>query len=588
MTTPPTVLNDLFAQVLDLQPFWTASNTEHMQERGLFVRKALPQALSAAVSQLEHGSHIRIQGGDGAGSRTRVPWVRLFDPKQSPKATAGWYLVFLFSADGSVCYLSLNQGTSRPDYGGSYQARPIKEIAESTNAARKALSDSGLTAWATEMQLHDPGAPGRAYEAANVFCRRYGRDDVLTDTEITADISQALTALALLQELLPVTTGASSPGLKAASTAPSVLDAEAFIAWVRGKCGPNLVPTRRDAEDAARALLDAHAGAMTIEQARALGRLLSSGHWNGTPHYNRFSPAFVGASLNSLIEPIELFNQWTLKLWTAPKSEALEVLDKLVADRKLFPGAGISYPGALMYLRDRSQYAVWLQSTKAGLNALGRGPSTADGGTGYKDFCTAVTALRQEFELEPQEVDAILAAAARQEQAGTAVVVQVAQEHGKLSDVDSMTETTAATYLDVNVLEEWLELLTGTRKRQLVFYGPPGTGKTYIARHLASLLAGKDGVVETVQFHPSFSYEDFVEGLRPEIDAETKQLSYQVAPGVLKRFCTDVVMKTTAPCVLIIDEFNRTDLGSVLGEVMTLLEYRGQEMRLPYSKKTLS
>ncbi len=61
-----------------------------------------------------------------------------------------------------------------------------------------------------------------------------------------------------------------------------------------------------------------------------------------------------------------------------------------------------------------------------------------------------------------------------------------------------------------------------------------------------------------------------------------------MAPGVLQRFCTDVVRKTTAPCVLIIDEFNRADLASVLGEVMTLLEYREREMRLPYSKKSFS
>jgi len=196
-----------------------------------------------------------------------------------------------------------------------------------------------------------------------------------------------------------------------------------------------------------------------------------------------------------------------------------------------------------------------------------------------------VAAFRQEFDLQPQEVDAILAEASRQEQAETAVVVQVAQEHGNVASGDPMADATAATYLDASVLEEWLELLTRTGKRQLVFHGPPGTGKTLIARHLASLLAGPDGAVETVQFHPSFSYEDFIEGLRPEIDPSTKQLSYDVAPGVLQRFCSDVVRKTTEPCVLIIDELNRADLASVLGEAMTLLEYRERRMRLPYSKR---
>jgi len=361
-----------------------------MQRRGSLVRKEIPQALGPAVAGLAHGSHIRIAGGDGSGSRTRVPWVRLFDPQQSPKATAGWYLVFLFAADGSACYLSLNQGTSRAGYGGTYQARPIDEIEAATSAAREALGASSLTTWSTEIYLHDPGAPGKAYEAGSVLCRRYDRDNVRTDAEIAAEIVQALEALAALQTALPVTTSAAAPASKAAASAPSLADVQGFVAWVRAKYGPTLVPTRRAAEDAGRVLLHAHAGAMTVAQAHELGRLLNSGDWSGTPHYNRFSPAFVGASLNSLIEPIEQFNQWTLKLWTAPEADAIQMLAELAADRKMFPGAGISYPSVLMYLRDRSKYAVRLKSTESGLNALGKGPAGADCPSSYTAFCDAV------------------------------------------------------------------------------------------------------------------------------------------------------------------------------------------------------
>lgn len=586
MTTPSTAIHALFVQVLDLQSVWSAKSTPEMQARGLFVRKDLPQALATAIAGVPHGAHIEVEGRDGSGSRTRVPWVRLFDPQHSPKATAGWYLVFLFAADGSACYLSLNQGTSRAAYGRTFQAKPIGEIAAATSAARGAIGDSTLTGWSTDLHLADPGAPGKAYEAGSVFCRRYDRETAPTDGEIAADISTALEALAVLQTALPSTSSAAAPDAKTAEAAPSLVDVAAFITWMRNKYGSTLVPTRRAAEDAARALLDAHVGAMTVDQAHELGNLLNTGDWNGTPHHNRFSPAFVGASLNSLIEPIEQFNLWTLQLWTSSEADAVQALAKLAADRKLFPGAGISYPSALLYLRDRSKYAVRLKSTELGLSALGRAPS--DGSVSYESFCDAVTFFRGEFDLEPQEVDAILAEASRQEQAGTAVALLVAQEHSKAAPGDPLAEATAATYLDASVLEEWLHLLTGTGKRQLVFYGPPGTGKTHVARYLASLLAGADGVVETVQFHPSFSYEDFMEGLRPEIDPDTKQLSYEVVPGVLKQFCTNVVRKTEAPCVLIIDELNRADLGSVLGEAMTLLEYREREMQLPYSKQNFS
>ena len=54
-------------------------------------------------------------------------------------------------------------------------------------------------------------------------------------------------------------------------------------------------------------------------------------------------------------------------------------------------------------------------------------------------------------------------------------------------------------------------------KRQVIFQGPPGTGKTYVAMKLAECLAGKNGSVQLVQFHPSYSYEDFIQGFRPAV-----------------------------------------------------------------------
>ena len=62
-------------------------------------------------------------------------------------------------------------------------------------------------------------------------------------------------------------------------------------------------------------------------------------------------------------------------------------------------------------------------------------------------------------------------------------------------------------------IAQWAELLLDSR--QLIFQGPPGTGKTFIARKLARLICGSDDAVTIVQFHPSYAYEDFVEGYRP-------------------------------------------------------------------------
>ena len=59
------------------------------------------------------------------------------------------------------------------------------------------------------------------------------------------------------------------------------------------------------------------------------------------------------------------------------------------------------------------------------------------------------------------------------------------------------------------ILENMTHLLDD--KRQVIFQGPPGTGKTYAARELATFLAGSDGQVTLVQFHPSYAYENFVQ-----------------------------------------------------------------------------
>jgi 5-methylcytosine-specific restriction protein B len=63
-------------------------------------------------------------------------------------------------------------------------------------------------------------------------------------------------------------------------------------------------------------------------------------------------------------------------------------------------------------------------------------------------------------------------------------------------------------------IEGWERLLK--RKKQIIFQGPPGTGKTFIAQRLAKLISQTNGLVEIVQFHPDYNYEDFIQGYFPE------------------------------------------------------------------------
>jgi 5-methylcytosine-specific restriction protein B len=116
---------------------------------------------------------------------------------------------------------------------------------------------------------------------------------------------------------------------------------------------------------------------------------------------------------------------------------------------------------------------------------------------------------------------------------------------------------------------------------QCLFYGPPGTGKTYVARRLATLLAGSDGRVTVVQFHAAYAYEDFVEGFRPRLDRGRS--TFELVEGPLKRLARRAQGDPSRRYLLVIDELNRANVARVFGELYYLLEYRGESVTLQYS-----
>jgi MoxR-like ATPase/predicted RNA-binding protein with PUA-like domain len=154
----------------------------------------------------------------------------------------------------------------------------------------------------------------------------------------------------------------------------------------------------------------------------------------------------------------------------------------------------------------------------------------------------------------------------------------------------SIADLEAVTNLPSGELKEIEALLR--YKKQIIFEGPPGAGKTYVAELFARYFSGNTLDVSpkrnllTIQFHQSFGYEDFIQGIRPETTIGG-QLTYRVKQGVFKTFC-DEARGGSKPFVVVIDEINRGNISRIFGELLYLLEYREKQVMLPYDGKPFS
>ena len=141
---------------------------------------------------------------------------------------------------------------------------------------------------------------------------------------------------------------------------------------------------------------------------------------------------------------------------------------------------------------------------------------------------------------------------------------------------------------DVYMSEEDYNRLTGVlcNKKNIILQGAPGVGKTYLAKRLAYSIMGVKDVerVKMVQFHQSYSYEDFIMGYKPEGD------SFALKYGIFYRFCQKAANNPDKDYFFIIDEINRGNMSKIFGELLMLIEkdYRGTKTALAYNGLSFS
>lgn len=153
------------------------------------------------------------------------------------------------------------------------------------------------------------------------------------------------------------------------------------------------------------------------------------------------------------------------------------------------------------------------------------------------------------------------------------------EKAARTASSDALTQDSKGT----QTLEEELRDLIDNGVHQIILTGAPGTGKTYLARKLAMSMVDEKNLktnIKFVQFHPSYDYTDFVEGLRPVCNSDDPkaEMQFKRVDGVFMKFCRYVAWKNAQnghsdePFFFIIDEINRADLSKVFGELMFCLE----------------
>ena len=152
-----------------------------------------------------------------------------------------------------------------------------------------------------------------------------------------------------------------------------------------------------------------------------------------------------------------------------------------------------------------------------------------------------------------------------------------ATEDRRLQPELTLERIAARTGRDVEELARFARAIE--RRGQAVLFGPPGVGKSYIAGLLARhIVGGGDGFIRQLVMHSAASYEDFVQGHRPVIRKDGTTW-FPLVRGRFIQFAEEALTRS-GPCVLILDEMHRADIGRVLGELVHLLEHRGQPLPL--------
>ena len=196
-------MRDMLQEVLALQLEFSSENTPAMERRGQLVRNLIPEELREweAVkgdAALPFKGRLNVQGRDGTGRKTFVPWIRVHSPELSPSAQKGWYVVYLFHANGEGVSLCVSHGSTSFN-GRDFVPRSDQEVSELMTWAHGLLGrQAELLGFREGVDLGSSFGLSGPYERTTAFSRFYPVHTLPDEQQLQKDLRQAVALLGQL------------------------------------------------------------------------------------------------------------------------------------------------------------------------------------------------------------------------------------------------------------------------------------------------------------------------------------------------------------------------------------------------------
>jgi hypothetical protein len=525
-------LRDLFSQVLERYP--TLRTTQafggNEEARELFgeARTLLQGWINSAGL-----TNLQVVASYGKGNWAQVPWIAVLDRRETASTQNGTYVVYLFHEAGNGVYLKLAQGVTFVEREHGSEAFGILKNAATQIAeqCRPLLSDGWDFSGDTD--LGSSGRLARLYEASTAASKYYTKDAIPSDGELEKDLIELVKAYQYYVDERVKHNGdlVDERPLALIGTWRSIDEdlprIRTAIEERGGWASWWSFPIKEEAIARLKTpfYLYAYQGARRLAAKMRVDDMVTSRGNGGTQSpWPELTEPEVRSKSRAGDRQSEIFKTWF----------------RIGAVERLVPTTDV----------DDLEIAVGLSTPESLLNQNTFGYVIYEGGT-----------------------------ASVPEKAPDAPSLKKREE-----DIEVLVEKTGLPRI---FLEEVVDSLLSSANPQIILAGPPGTSKTWLARELSSFVAARcPERVRLVQFHPNYSYESFMEGIRPI--TKDGAVHFELTPGVVVKVVQEMRHQHLADVpgidyVVVMDELNRANLPRVLGELMYAFEYRDQTVQLQYS-----